>query len=446
MSGIGFELHRLLKHERRENRANIARQLHTRSSTPWLPPFIMIGAAGLLTTSAMGGGAELEKAAGLFVCLVAISLIACAAPTAAIARIASEPSQPLLRPLILANLTTTALSLLGLIVLWRPLANLFDLALIQPVVLSAVLLANLWPPVVALLLRRRVNSMAVPLIVGLGALLSIWFALRFTHGPRLQIDLHLIAILALLAALLGFVLGLVMSLDEHLKPSATPDVKMPLDLTTWAPAIFTVILLADRLLLSNTTGQEITPLQSITPALIALFCTAPALWFFVNRLEPELYHHRRELLHAVYEGESLAHIEQLLSSFTSACRAGLSNLAKILGVAAVAGILIGPDVLVSLGLPENEIGRLQLAIISSCMLAQFLACVSLFWLLQLRGRALIATAMGLAIYVLLALPALQASFMHTALAAALAASVTSIVTLSVLRQSLDAMEVDLLLQ
>ncbi|MEM9603676.1 MAG: exopolysaccharide Pel transporter PelG [Pseudomonadota bacterium] len=444
MSGIGFELHRLLKDERRQNRASLARSMDSRASTPWLPPFVMIAAAGVITGAALGQGETLEKTAGLFVCLVAVSLFACAAPTAAIARIASDPNAAVVRPLILANLSTTALSLVCVMLLWHPLAGLFNLSPTQPVVLSAVLLANLWPPTVALLIRRQANGVAVPILIGLVALTSVWFALRLVHGTDLTVQTPLILVLSLLALLLGIVVALGISLDRDRK-AAENSLISSLDLTTWAPAVFTVIMLTDRFLLSNAGEAAGSPLRSITPALVTLLCTVPALWFFVRHLEPQLGQQRRELLNAVYEGESLIHIEQLLTSFVSSTQVGLMTFAKLLGVAAVGSVLIGPELLSSLGLDTTEIGRLQLAVISSAMLAQFLACVSLFWLLQLRTHALLVTVMGLGIYLVLTIAAMQSHFFHTPVAAALAASMTSVLSLSVLRHAIDSLSVDLLL-
>ncbi|MEM6986328.1 MAG: exopolysaccharide Pel transporter PelG [Pseudomonadota bacterium] len=286
--------------------------------------------------------------------------------------------------------------------------------------------------------------MTAPMLGGLCVLLVIWTALRYVHGPRFQIDLHFIAVLSLLAVLLGYVLALCAALDNDAK-RGVEDSGHSLDITTWAPAVFTLIMLTDRFLLSNSDTVSGSLLHSIAPALISVLCTVPALWFFLRYLEPELGSKRRELLNAVYEGESLLHIEQLLTSFINATQVGLMTFAKLLGVTAIATILIGPELLFGLGLDASALGRLQLAVISSAMLAQFLACVSLYWLLQLRGHALLVTLFGLLIYIVLAIASLQSDAINTAIAAALAASVTSIVSLSILRHSLDELEVDLLL-
>ena len=64
MSGIGFELHRLLRTERRQHRAAAARQSHNRASTQWLPPIAMLGSAGVLTMLTLGRSAHLEHVTG----------------------------------------------------------------------------------------------------------------------------------------------------------------------------------------------------------------------------------------------------------------------------------------------------------------------------------------------------------------------------------------------
>jgi|GEM_PF-7083538 len=309
MSGIGFELHRLLRTERRQHRAAAARQSHNRASTQWLPPIAMLGSAGVLTMLTLGRSDHLEHVTGLFIALVTVSLLACAIPTAAIARIASDPQAPLVRPLVIANLSATALAMLCLLLLWPTLARVFDLSVSQPAAMSATLLANVWPPVVALLLRRQARHAALPVALGAIMLLAVWLVLQ----RSVQIDpphsIDLLFYLGLVATVYGIVLGLSFRLDDNARSQpGTPSSR-----------------------LSHADQPAASMLHAAAPALIATLCVAPALWYLVKWLEPSLCHYRAELMRAVYEGESLEHIEQQLSTFTTESVLGLNTLAKILG-------------------------------------------------------------------------------------------------------------------
>ncbi len=445
MSGIGFELHRLLRTERRQHRAAAARQSHNRASTQWLPPIAMLGSAGVLTMLTLGRSDHLEHVTGLFIALVTVSLLACAIPTAAIARIASDPQAPLVRPLVIANLSATALAMLCLLLLWPTLARVFDLSVSQPAAMSATLLANVWPPVVALLLRRQARHAALPVALGAIMLLAVWLVLQ----RSVQIDpphsIDLLFYLGLVATVYGIVLGLSFRLDDNARSQPGTPSSSRLDYTTWASTLFTVMILGDRVLLSHADQPAASMLHAAAPALIATLCVAPALWYLVKWLEPSLCHYRAELMRAVYEGESLEHIEQQLSTFTTESVLGLNTLAKILGVTAIAGFLIGPDLLAMLELDPAAIVPLQLAIISSAMLAQFLGCTAILWLMQLQAQAFFATAGGVLLYTIVALPAVQGSLIQPAFAAALAACMTGLLTFATLRHSLDTLSVDMLL-
>lgn len=446
MSGIGFELHRLLRDEQHKHRVSLARAIETRSSTPWLPPFVAISTVGILAITALGKGTALENAAALLISLVAASLIASAIPTAAIARIANDPSTPIVRPLLMANLVTTALSLLCLALLWHPLAVRLGLApTTPPAALFVVLLANLWPPVVTLSMRESSCSVTVAMLLGLGAFVGSWFALPYFSAPGTLADVLCLAPMALIAVLLGYLLSSCATLDADAKLSDQRN-STGLDLATWSPAIFTFLVLIDRFLLGSAGKTPNDLLHGVTLALASLICTVPALWFFVKHLEPRLSRQRRELLNAIYEGESLLHIEQLLADFVSATQAGLMTTAKLLGISAIAGMLIAPNLLVALGVDPPALGQLQLAVISSAMLAQMLASISLQWLLHMRTQALAVTVLGLAVYATMAAAALYADVITTAVAAAVSASVVSIASLIVLRINLDSLEVDLLLR
>lgn len=447
MSGIGFELHRLLRDEQHKHRVSLARAIETRSSTPWLPPFVAISTVGILAITALGKGTAPEDAAALLISLVVTSLIASAIPTAAIARIANDPSTPIVRPLLMANLVTTALSLLCLALLWHPLAVVrFGLApTTPPAALFVVLLANLWPPVVTLSMRESSCSVTAAMLLGLGAFVGSWFAVPCISAPGTLADVLCLAPMALIAVLLGYLLSSCAALDADAKLSGQRN-STGLDLATWSPAIFTFLVLIDRFLLGSAGKTPSDFLHGVTLALASPICTVPALWFFVKHLEPRLSRQRRELLNAIYEGESLLHIEQLLADFVSATQAGLMTTAKLLGISAIAGMLITPNLLVALGLDPSAMGQLQLAVISSAMLAQLLASISLQWLLHMRTQALAVTVLGLAVYATMAAAALYADLITAAVAAAVSASIVSIASLVVLRINLDSLEVDLLLR
>lgn len=98
-----------------------------------------------------------------------------------------------------------------------------------------------------------------------------------------------------------------------------------------------------------------------------------------------------------------------------------------------------------LDLDPHAIVPLQLAIISSAMLAQFLGCTAVLWLMQLRSQAFFATAGGLMLYAVLALPTMHGNLMQPAFAATLAACMTGLMTFALLRHSLDTLSVDMLL-
>jgi len=79
------------------------------------------------------------------------------------------------------------------------------------------------------------------------------------------------------------------------------------------------------------------------------------------------------------------------------------------------------------------------------MLAQFLGCTAILWLMQLQAQAFFATAGGVLLYTIVALPAVQGSLIQPAFAAALAACMTGLLTFATLRHSLDTLSVDMLL-
>ncbi len=445
MSGIGFELHRLLKSERREHQAAAARQSSSRATAPWIPPMILIGASGLLTTLALGKSTELEDIASLFIGIVTVSMLASVASTAAIARIASDPLAQLVRPLVLANLIATAFTVLLLLLIWPLFESLFSLPMTQSAAFSAVLLANIWPPIVALVLRRRLRDIAVPVIATVLALIAIWFAIQYQPSDIYRSRLDIALCSAVIAASFGTLIGLALRLDDEIKPEQRSTPYNRIDYTAWAPALFTLMLIGDRLLLSLSEHSITSMLHASAPSMIGMLCVLPALWYLVKYIEPTLCQHRAKLMTAVYEGESLEHIEQELDNFANQSDAGLNTLAKMLGVSAIAGFLIGPELLAVLELNPNAIIQLQFSIVSSAMLTHFLGSIALLWLMQLRFHVFCATLVGSLFYTALAITAIQSEVLQPALAATLAACMTSLLTFTLVRQCINTLAVHMLL-